>query len=80
MHTEPRFPIHAGVPIPPGGTRTRVSEYPFARMSVGDSFPIADQQARNAAARAARYYEKRNAGVKFTTRKVEGGFRLWRTV
>jgi hypothetical protein len=50
-------------------------KYPFREMAVGDSFFYHNpRQIRVAAA----MFAKRHPGYKFTTRKVDGGIRVWR--
>ena len=61
-------------------------KYPFLKMEVGDSFfiPEKDEQKRiNLARRAASAgiafsKSKRKGEVKFSTRKLEDGIRIWR--
>jgi len=67
------FPIESDVPMPEDGR----ASYPFPLMEVGDSFSIADQSAAEKARRAATVHQKRHGG-RFSIRKVEGGYRLWR--
>ncbi len=81
------FVIEKGVYIPekisPFSQRVPVeSKYPFAQMEVGDSFAVPGPDKKMignlGGARAA--YQKKNPGVKFTTRslKAEGILRIWR--
>lgn len=66
------FKIERGVSIPPD--RRGAAIYPFGEMAPGDSF-LAPNGAN--AIRAAHGYGKRH-GQRFTSRKVEGGVRIWR--
>lgn len=67
--------IEKGVPIPPkGGGRPIV--YPFAEMDVGDSVLITNKTQAHASATSNKVGGR--LGRKFTTRKVEGGIRVWR--
>lgn len=68
--------IDKGVPIPAAGNR-RV--YRFSSMAVGDSLFFDTLEKMESAASSARGYAKRNnPDFKVTSRKVEGGYRLWR--
>jgi hypothetical protein len=46
-------------------------------MAVGDSFLLADAESAKNARSAAWMFSKRH-GTKFSCRKVEGGWRVWR--
>lgn len=66
------YKIEPDVPMPPGRGN---AIYPLAEMKVGDSFSFTQDKLR--AVRAASVnYGKRNAGVKFATRRV--GTEVWR--
>ena len=74
------YTIEKGIPIPaPAGGRPAV--YPLEGMDVGDSFfiPLPEgkkpQGTQSGVARAARRF----ADKTFSSRKVEGGIRIWRT-
>lgn len=76
------FPIEKGIPPPEDKPKTR-NQYPFNEMKVGDSFfvPFREDEdervVRNkigTAARGARW----RTGMKFVSRAVEGGVRVWR--
>lgn len=77
------FKIEKDVPLAPhgnsrGGNGQR--KYPVDQMSVGDSFfvPLGTRthvQVQSAIQRAVNRY---GAHGKYTTRKVEGGVRVWR--
>lgn len=71
------FKIDKDIPLPAHGHGgNRHSKYPFAQMSVGDSFfAPATSKAVHA---AATNFAKRNPGFKFTTRKEGDGTRIWR--
>lgn len=63
--------IESGVPIPPR------PGYPFKQLKVGDSFLLPeDANERILRIRAASVGTR--LGRKFSVRKVEGGFRVWR--
>lgn len=64
---------HVSVP-----RRGRRESYPFYDMRIGDSFFIEDAQNVKNARSAAWVFSKRHPGVKFSCRKSEGGWRLWR--
>ncbi len=69
------FPIDKNIAIP--GHITKPSSYPFGDMALNDSFLVPREQSK--AARAAAVHYARRKGVKFVSRKVEGGIRIWRT-
>ena len=70
--------IEKGVPIPPrkSGPKTVVRR---ASMEIGDSYFVAcvSKQEASKEAIAARTWGYGN-GMKFSTRQVEGGVRIWR--
>lgn len=72
--------VEKNIQMPNGGRLGRKSKYPFAEMEVGDSFfiPGSGEDVRLRVANAAMVHGKRN-GKTFTSRKVDGGFRLWRS-
>jgi hypothetical protein len=65
------FKVEKGVPHPGKG-----GKYPWSTMEIGESFfvPDSDGGAPHTAAHAA----GRRLGRKFTTKKVDGGRRVWR--
>ena len=67
--------IEKDVPLPSKGKDGRATKYRFAEMQVGDSLfdPKGGKGLRNAACQWAR-----KNGVKFTSRKMDGGVRVWR--
>jgi hypothetical protein len=72
--------IDKKVPLPPS-KRIRKENYPFREMNVGDSFflpldgiPVSELQTRLANA----WRHCREEGKRFTSRRVEGGVRVWR--
>ena len=67
------FEIEKNVPI---DGRQPYNRYPFGEMEVNDSFFVADgKQSRLSAAATA---SGKTHGTKFTVRKVDGGYRIWR--
>jgi hypothetical protein len=69
--------IDKGIPIPKQG-RGRPSVFPFEDMEIGDSIFVPVKEAKDksrAIGRAAMY--ARTHGVRFKTRTVEGGIRIW---
>ena len=66
--------VDKNIPVPKVG---RSAVYPFADMSIGDSFPLGDKpldSCRNAAVS----YGHRHS-MKFTVRKTDdGSYRCWR--
>lgn len=74
------YAIEHGVPVPPplrGKGRGHGNQFPFAEMAVGDSFFIARTADYQIARCAADGYGKRH-GVKFVSRLMAGGLRIWR--
>jgi hypothetical protein len=67
--------IDRDIDIPTSRTR-----YPFSDMEPGDSI-FFDMEKRAASARVAamRYADRRSPAWSFTLRRVDGGWRLWRT-
>jgi hypothetical protein len=73
---------------PPEGYSNKQGRYPLAIMEVGDSFFVPLSEGRNQVSSMIAYYHARgvrtrrddpNVKVKrFITRKVDGGFRVWR--
>lgn len=76
--------IDKGVPLPRPSRGGRQKKYPFDAMQVGDSlFMPADPQrveiVRTIVFLCAKRYAKKHAPRwRFTSRKVEGGIRIWR--
>lgn len=69
---QPIFKIEKGVPIP---SRT-APKYPFMQMEVGDSVLITGE--RKGSVTGAAFYVGKTHGMKFTSRSVGGGVRVWR--
>lgn len=68
------FAIEQNVEIPASRTR-----YPFAEMEPGDSILFrTEKQAISARVAAVRFAAKYNSEWKFTLRRVDEGWRLWR--
>lgn len=71
--------VEKGRPIPP----PTKSKYPFRDMEIGDSFWVPDgrnaEATKNNVRSAATCYSRRNGG-RFTVRRDNGGYRVWRTV
>jgi hypothetical protein len=66
--------VDSDVPLPAETARER---YPFPVMRVGDSFLLPDAGTAKNARSAAWMYSKRH-GVKFSCRRLENGWRIWR--
>ena len=67
--------IEKGIPIP-AGQQGAPRKYPFDEMEIGDSFLVAEEKIRSVRALAS--LAKKKNGMKVATRKVDGGFRVWR--
>lgn len=65
------YKIEKDVPIPPKNAG-RGSKYPFPEMEVGDSILVELKQS------SAATLTRAIPDMKFATRKVEGGTRIWR--
>lgn len=59
--------IENGIVVP-------LPKYPWRTMKKGESFVVKTPEERNNGLRTARH-----AGVEATSRKIKGGYRLWRT-
>jgi hypothetical protein len=68
-----KFEIEKGIEIPKE-RGNKINMYPFAEMEVGDSFLTEVTHVTGSVAN----FHKQNPEKKFTTRKVEGGIRVWR--
>jgi len=66
--------VETDIPIPP---EKEVVGWPHATMEVGQSFFIASRTMVSVCNANQRY--KKRLGWEFTSRKVEGGIRTWRT-
>lgn len=67
------FKIEKKIPVPFSS-----SKYPFGKMEVGDSFFIKEKEVvLNSVSSAAHHYGKHN-NKKFSIRKAENGYRIWR--
>jgi hypothetical protein len=65
--------------VPPPPTAATLQEYPFTEMNVGDSFWVEDPNGRvQARIQAKLCYYKRTSGTNWTTRRIDGGVRVWR--
>lgn len=82
---QPLYAIEKGVPIPPkrhalsGG-----SKYPWRQLEIGDSFlaPLpehGDARKHHASMTRSACQWAKAVNREFTTRRVEGGVRVWRT-
>ena len=65
--------IEKNIPLP-----LNLSDLPFVRMEIGDSFLVKYPKGKFAARKAMRIYMTKHGG-KFISRSVEGGLRIWRT-
>lgn len=69
------YPIERDIELPMGRTR-----YPFAEMNVGDSFLVQTRKKGHSARIASiRFVKVHQPTWEFSLRRVEGGWRLWRT-
>lgn len=68
------FQIEKNIPLRSRGPEVK---YPFGDMLVGDSFVAPSEHTRIAQAAAA-FAKYKGGGMKFATRKVDAGTRVWR--
>lgn len=68
--------IEKDVPLT-NASRLKGSKYPFASMTVGDSFKV-ELKPASMRSIATSYSKKEKGKVKFAVRAVEGGTRVWR--
>lgn len=73
------FDLDTNVPMPKLGKPRRANvKWPFDTMEVGDSFFVKSDFFGNTTAKVAANRKNKEGGKRFTTRKVEGGWRCWR--
>jgi len=71
------YKIDKNIPIPK--SKTKRTQYPWREMAIGDSIFVSDEEAPPSGAYTTpSYFALRNPEYKFTTRKVDGGYRIWR--
>lgn len=62
----------------PKNSAGRPTVYPFANMSIGDTFMVRNKRLRHSVAAAAYSYGRRHKGFKFALRAEGDGFRVYR--
>lgn len=67
-----KIKIDENIPIPVGVWKKK---YPYDKMKVGDSYWCEDMNGCNC---ALNWAQRTNNGMKFTRRKENEGFRIWR--
>jgi hypothetical protein len=70
------FDIEKGIEMP--RSKKEKTKYPFSTMVIGDSVLFEVDTFQCPPVKVAMNYARRN-GKKFSSRKVEGGIRIWRT-
>lgn len=75
--SDPEVKIEKGIPMPAGKSKKMVLSL-VEKMAVGDSFILNDAPSY-AHTQSRIQYARKKVGVKLIVRKVEGGFRIWRT-
>ena len=73
--------IEKGIPLPPPDRKFPTNnKYNFAKMEIGDSIfdPLLPGQPRSRIVAAACAWNTHNKPKKLASRKVEGGYRVWR--
>ena len=69
--------INKGVKMPPRGYGIGAPpKYPWLKMKIGDSFLVVGKLQKSMGTQATMTGKRHNR--KFTTRKVDGGVRVWR--
>lgn len=71
------FKIERGVLMP--SRRSTESKYPFLELEIGDSFFVPEDANKDNNIRASAHSVGFRNSKKFSVRKVDGGFRVWRT-
>lgn len=72
------YAIETNIPVPQIGGRGRKSSvYPFAQMNVGDSFFVPGITTTKITGTV--FHHGKRLNMKFVTRTVDGGVRVWRT-
>jgi hypothetical protein len=72
------FKIEKGVPMPGGRGRASALLDTLRQMEPGDSLFRASAASGSAVHNVLQYLRRRETGKKWTARKVEGGWRIWR--
>lgn len=81
MNKKQQFKVESGVPIV---GKIKAIPYPFDKMKLKDSFLIPTNGRPEVNyrvdlyAKLKRYNKSQKKGIKLTTRKAEGGLRVWR--
>ncbi len=72
--------IEQNIPMPRRTGGPSGVKYPFREMQIGDSFLVATTDERGRAKAAIYYYTHSpdGKGRRFSSRKVSGGYRIWR--
>lgn len=74
--------IERGIPVPAHGGGPNRRRFPFPDMEVGDSFLVpwreSESKTRSNISNAMAAYKLRHAPKDFTSRKTDGGVRVWR--
>lgn len=74
--------IETGINIPPRGQSPKSRKYPWREMRIGQSFCIHSEQPARAALQArlvnAAYNIHQRTTMRFVTRRVVDGVRVWR--
>ena len=73
-----KYKVTDKVPVPP--MRAISARYPFADMSIGDSFfvPLEDVQTREQIRQSCYYYSRKNPKYRFTVVPEKNGHRVFR--
>lgn len=73
------FKIETNVPMPVGSTSSHARKYPFGEMKVGDSLMVpCSQERRQKTQNSVIGSAMRFKPMKFITRQIEDGVRIWR--
>ncbi len=75
-----QYEIKKGIPLPPTTRAVGIAVWPWPNMEVGDSVDITGEPVFLKMVRTRVHSYARSADKSFTTRKVDGVLRVWRTV
>ena len=80
---EPEFKIEKEIPIPKNRNPGALEKFPFEKMKVNDSFfvPVSfinENYKNKSSFQSTVCYSGKRHGRKYTVRKVENGYRVWR--
>jgi hypothetical protein len=69
------YAIDDNIPVPTRGRTASAELRAMRQLDVGQSFLVQDWQGAN----RVRFHQCKEPGKKFAMRKIDGGWRVWRT-